>query len=215
MNLEELIRTLEKKTERDNEILCGMPVISTRYDERKKISNRIKYIKDFIKFLKKEKYKNYVESVDKYHSLVLNNSKIRIDYSLEESKIKKNIETYKSMQKISDIPKDFPYTPYQYEIEELERVLKVVQENDEKEIKKEKKKRFLEEEKKAENQKEELIEFLLSEELMKIERRKLLQEKESSEIENEDIRKATDLILNCIKESKEEILKEIKKLIKD
>ena len=98
---------------------------------------------------------------------------------------------------------------------ELERVLKVVQENDEKEIKKEKKKRFLEEEKKAENQKEELIEFLLSEELMKIERRKLLQEKESSEIENEDIRKATDLILNCIKESKEEILKEIKKLIKD
>lgn len=215
MNLEELIRTLEKKIERDNEILCGIPVISGQYDRRKKILKRIKYIKDFIKFLKKEKYKNYVESVNKYHSLVLNNSKIRIDYSLEESKIKKNIETYKSMQKTSYIPEDFPYTPYQHEIEELERVLKVIQENDEKEIKKEKKKRFLEEEKKAENQKEELIEFLLSEELMKIERRKLLQEKESSEIENEDIRKATDLILNCIKESKEEILKEIKKIIKD
>lgn len=220
MNLEELIRTLENKIERDNEILHGIPVVPSKYDERQKILKRINYMKGFIKFLEKERYNNYVESIDKYNNQNLKECKQRIEFFLNESKTKKEIETYKQLQVLSNIPKDFPYKPYQKEIDELERVLKALQENDEKEIEKEKKKRFKQRKENFEKLKEELLEFLLSEEIMKKERRKLLQEKESnekesSEIENEDVRKATDLILSCIKESKKEILEEIRKIKKD
>lgn len=212
MDLEEVIMILEKKSEREKQHFVLNSSILDK-NRQLKLREEISYIKKFIKFLKNEEYNNYVDSINKYYEQDLENRKKNIELSLDKNKIKEKIKEYQKMLLGWKKLDRSSYTLYyQKEINKWEIVLKAIEKNDEKEIENEKSKLFSEEENKTKILKDELLDFLLSEELMKKEKKKLLKEKESNEIKNEDLRKATDLILHCIKEAKEEILAEIKKV---
>lgn len=194
MDKAKVIRILESTLDYNNNRILKIQ----NEESKKELNFKINYIESLVKFIITEKYENYTESIEEFHKQVLEEYKKEIDLSYEESHIKSLYEMYKDMLSRNSKLAGRDLTYYIQKVDEYGLLLKNVQECNERYIEEEKEKKFKEYKLKYDYFKIEIISILES------------KNKESNEIENEDLKKATDLILNCIKKAKEEILTEIK-----
>jgi len=151
------------------------------------------YKKEFIFFLEEqEDYNSYIDSINKFHEIYLENRKSMISNFYEEEKILKIMEENKKTAQAE---------LYNRRWEEL---LIRIRKTSKEEIEQEKIEKFKKEKEDCLKIKYKIIEILNKE------NEKLCLRKSLNIIENEELKKVTNLILTYIDCTKEEILKEIR-----
>lgn len=192
------------------------------YDSKLEAEDSVSYISNLIIFLTNEyNYESYTDSINKFHNQYLNQlQEKKLDLNEKEEEIKREIEFYKKQivthsTKSSRVEKITLQLNQSYEnnLKHLEEELTQIKLSPSDFI--EKQKQELEKKiPRLEKIKKDIIEMLNLEEIKKKNLSNIkdfLNKEINTNIENEELRKVTSLILTYIDYTKEEIIKELKK----
>lgn len=192
------------------------------YDSKLEAEDSVSYISNLIIFLTNEdNYESYTDSINKFHKQYLNQlQEKKLDLNEKEEEIKREIEFYKKQivthsTKSSRVEKITLQLNQSYEnnLKHLEEELTQIKLSPSDFI--EKQKQELEKKiPRLEKIKKDIIEMLNLEEIKKKNLSNIkdfLNKEINTNIENEELRKVTSLILTYIDYTKEEIIKELKK----
>ena len=192
------------------------------YDSKLEAEDSVSYISNLIIFLTNEdNYESYTDSINKFHNQYLNQlQEKKSDLNEKEEEIKRKIEFYKKQivthsTKSSRVEKINLQLNQSYEniLKHLEEELTQIKLSPSDFI--EKQKQELEEKiPRLEKIKKDIIDMLNLKEIKKKNLSNIkdfLNKEINTNIENEELRKVTSLILTYIDYTKEEILKELKK----